>query len=174
MRTNLNQEATELFAREIIFRAIFSGGGVSAIPASETAMEIWLRVWLAFPDLRLVPFFFTATGCVCQFRGFSYTTVIQEFIHSLSFVARTCQVYLSSVDTNKKERGTVVLTISLTMPSALEQAEKLIPAEVRMISGCKDSQTSADVSNVARYVSICSRPLHLGTFCSPINLIYSP
>jgi hypothetical protein len=64
MRTNLNQEATELFAREIIFRAIFSGGGVSAIPASETAMEIWLRVWLAFPDLRLVPFFFTATGGV--------------------------------------------------------------------------------------------------------------
>ena len=38
------------------------------------------------------------------------------------------------------------------MSSALEQAEKLIPAEVRMISGCKDSQTSADVSNVARCV----------------------
>jgi hypothetical protein len=40
------------------------------------------------------------------------------------------------------------------MSSALEQAEKLIPAEVRMISGCKDSQTSADVSNVARYATV--------------------
>ncbi len=38
------------------------------------------------------------------------------------------------------------------MSSALKKAAKLIPAEVRMISGCKDSQTSADVSNVARYV----------------------
>jgi hypothetical protein len=38
------------------------------------------------------------------------------------------------------------------MSTALEQASKLIPAEVRMISGCKDEQTSADVSNVARYV----------------------
>ena len=37
------------------------------------------------------------------------------------------------------------------MASALEQAEKLIPAEVRMISGCSDEQTSADVSNVASF-----------------------
>mmetsp|Transcript_6831 Transcript_6831/g.13341 ORF Transcript_6831/g.13341 Transcript_6831/m.13341 type:complete len:351 (-) Transcript_6831:1263-2315(-) len=40
------------------------------------------------------------------------------------------------------------------MPSAeetLEAAEKAIPAEVRMISGCQDSQTSADVSNVASF-----------------------
>lgn len=34
------------------------------------------------------------------------------------------------------------------MASNLEQAEKLIPAEVRMISGCRDEQTSADVSDV--------------------------
>jgi Caspase domain len=31
----------------------------------------------------------------------------------------------------------------------LRQAQALIPAEVRMISGCEDEQTSADVSNVA-------------------------
>jgi len=37
------------------------------------------------------------------------------------------------------------------MSSTLEQAEKYIPANVRMISGCKDSQTSADVSNVASF-----------------------
>jgi len=37
------------------------------------------------------------------------------------------------------------------MPSTLEQAEKYIPAEVRMISGCHDTQTSADVSNVANF-----------------------
>ena len=37
------------------------------------------------------------------------------------------------------------------MPSTLEQAEELIPANVRMISGCQDSQTSADVSNVASF-----------------------
>jgi hypothetical protein len=61
------------------------------------------------------------------------------------------------------------------MSSALEQAAKLIPAEVRMISGCKDEQTSADVSNVARYVLYtyvykqATRSLHipLGYFCSP-------
>ena len=35
------------------------------------------------------------------------------------------------------------------MSSALEQAKKAIPAEVHMISGCRDEQTSADVSNVA-------------------------
>eukprot|EP00545_Synedropsis_sp_CCMP1620_P009661 CAMPEP_0119019954 /NCGR_PEP_ID=MMETSP1176-20130426/23029_1 /TAXON_ID=265551 /ORGANISM="Synedropsis recta cf, Strain CCMP1620" /LENGTH=387 /DNA_ID=CAMNT_0006974291 /DNA_START=117 /DNA_END=1280 /DNA_ORIENTATION=+ len=33
----------------------------------------------------------------------------------------------------------------------LEQVRDLIPAEVRMISGCQDSQTSADVSNVASF-----------------------
>lgn len=33
----------------------------------------------------------------------------------------------------------------------LAKAEAAIPAEVRMISGCKDSQTSADVSNVASF-----------------------
>lgn len=32
--------------------------------------------------------------------------------------------------------------------SSEEQAAQAIPAEVRMISGCRDSQTSADVSNV--------------------------
>lgn len=37
------------------------------------------------------------------------------------------------------------------MSSAVEQAEKLIPAEVRMFSGCRDEQTSADVSNVATF-----------------------
>lgn len=35
--------------------------------------------------------------------------------------------------------------------SADEEAAKAIPAEVRMISGCRDSQTSADVSNVASF-----------------------
>ena len=34
---------------------------------------------------------------------------------------------------------------------SIEQAEKLIPATVRMISGCRDEQTSADVSNVANF-----------------------
>jgi len=37
------------------------------------------------------------------------------------------------------------------MSNILAQAEELIPAEVRMISGCMDSQTSADVSNVANF-----------------------
>jgi len=31
------------------------------------------------------------------------------------------------------------------------KAKELIPAQVRMISGCQDSQTSADVSNVATF-----------------------
>jgi hypothetical protein len=30
------------------------------------------------------------------------------------------------------------------MSDAVAQAEKLIPCEVRMISGCRDEQTSAD------------------------------
>ena len=34
---------------------------------------------------------------------------------------------------------------------ALENAKKAIPAEVHMISGCRDEQTSADVSNVASF-----------------------
>jgi len=37
------------------------------------------------------------------------------------------------------------------MSSTLAQAEEYIPANVRMISGCQDSQTSADVSNVATF-----------------------
>ena len=37
------------------------------------------------------------------------------------------------------------------MSYALQQAEQAIPAEVRMISGCMDEQTSADVSNVASF-----------------------
>ena len=37
------------------------------------------------------------------------------------------------------------------MADTLAQAEKLIPAEVRMFSGCRDEQTSADVSNVAKF-----------------------
>ena len=37
------------------------------------------------------------------------------------------------------------------MASLLEQAKKAIPAEVRMFSGCRDEQTSADVSNVATF-----------------------
>jgi hypothetical protein len=37
------------------------------------------------------------------------------------------------------------------MASTLEQAQKVIPAEVRMFSGCRDEQTSADVSNVATF-----------------------
>ena len=32
-----------------------------------------------------------------------------------------------------------------------QKAEQAIPAEVRMISGCADSQTSADVSNVGNF-----------------------
>jgi hypothetical protein len=34
------------------------------------------------------------------------------------------------------------------MGDALEKAKKTIPAEIHMISGCRDAQTSADVSNV--------------------------
>eukprot|EP00542_Grammatophora_oceanica_P019860 CAMPEP_0194047474 /NCGR_PEP_ID=MMETSP0009_2-20130614/24936_1 /TAXON_ID=210454 /ORGANISM="Grammatophora oceanica, Strain CCMP 410" /LENGTH=315 /DNA_ID=CAMNT_0038693117 /DNA_START=96 /DNA_END=1043 /DNA_ORIENTATION=- len=37
------------------------------------------------------------------------------------------------------------------MSDMLAQAEEAIPAEVRMFSGCQDSQTSADVSNVATF-----------------------
>jgi len=37
------------------------------------------------------------------------------------------------------------------MGDFLAEAEKAIPAEVHMISGCMDSQTSADVSNVASF-----------------------
>jgi hypothetical protein len=37
------------------------------------------------------------------------------------------------------------------MASTLEQAKQAIPAEVRMFSGCRDEQTSADVSNVATF-----------------------
>lgn len=37
------------------------------------------------------------------------------------------------------------------MSDTLEQAKKAIPAEIRMISGCRDEQTSADVSNVASF-----------------------
>jgi len=31
------------------------------------------------------------------------------------------------------------------------KAQQLIPADVRMISGCSDHQTSADVSNVTQF-----------------------
>jgi len=34
------------------------------------------------------------------------------------------------------------------MSNVQKQSEKYIPADVRLISGCKDEQTSADVSNV--------------------------
>jgi hypothetical protein len=37
------------------------------------------------------------------------------------------------------------------MSTALEKAKKAIPAEIHMISGCQDAQTSADVSNVASF-----------------------
>lgn len=37
------------------------------------------------------------------------------------------------------------------MSDAVAKAEADIPADIRMISGCKDSQTSADVSNVASF-----------------------
>ena len=37
------------------------------------------------------------------------------------------------------------------MGDAVEQAKKTIPAEIHMISGCRDEQTSADVSNVASF-----------------------
>lgn len=37
------------------------------------------------------------------------------------------------------------------MSDLLEKAEKYIPADVRLISGCKDEQTSADVSNVESF-----------------------
>ena len=44
-----------------------------------------------------------------------------------------------------------VIPFTRAMASNLEQAEQLIPANVRMISGCRDEQTSADVSNVAAF-----------------------
>jgi hypothetical protein len=37
------------------------------------------------------------------------------------------------------------------MSEALNNAKKAIPAEIHMISGCRDEQTSADVSNVASF-----------------------
>ena len=37
------------------------------------------------------------------------------------------------------------------MPTALERAKKAIPAEIHMISGCQDDQTSSDVSNVGAF-----------------------
>ena len=37
------------------------------------------------------------------------------------------------------------------MSDVLSQAQQAIPAEIRMISGCKDEQTSADVGNVASF-----------------------
>jgi len=37
------------------------------------------------------------------------------------------------------------------MEEAIANAKQAIPAEVRMISGCRDEQTSADVSNVASF-----------------------
>jgi len=40
---------------------------------------------------------------------------------------------------------------SINMSNALEKAKEAIPAEIRMISGCRDEQTSADVSNVASF-----------------------
>jgi metacaspase-1 len=35
--------------------------------------------------------------------------------------------------------------------AAIQNAKKAIPAEIHMISGCRDEQTSADVSNVASF-----------------------
>ena len=35
--------------------------------------------------------------------------------------------------------------------SYYDNAKQAIPAEIRMISGCKDAQTSADVSDVASF-----------------------
>ena len=40
---------------------------------------------------------------------------------------------------------------SIIMGDSLEQAKKTIPAEIHMISGCRDEQTSADVSNVGSF-----------------------
>jgi hypothetical protein len=37
------------------------------------------------------------------------------------------------------------------MPTPLEKSKNAIPAEFHMISGCKDEQTSSDVSNVAHF-----------------------
>jgi hypothetical protein len=46
----------------------------------------------------------------------------------------------------------VELKLPTTMSAEmLARAEELIPATVRMISGCRDEQTSADVSNVASF-----------------------
>jgi hypothetical protein len=56
------------------------------------------------------------------------------------------------------------------MSNALEQAKKAIKAEVHMISGCQDSQTSADVSNVAVCFSLSCCPVILDT----INACISP
>ena len=36
-------------------------------------------------------------------------------------------------------------------PSIEELAEEYIPAEIRMFSGCRDEETSADVSNVKKF-----------------------
>ena len=36
-------------------------------------------------------------------------------------------------------------------PTILQQAEAYIPAEVHLLSGCRDEETSADVSNVALF-----------------------
>ena len=37
------------------------------------------------------------------------------------------------------------------MSTPLEKAKQAIPAEIHMISGCRDEQTSADVSNVGSF-----------------------
>jgi metacaspase-1 len=36
-------------------------------------------------------------------------------------------------------------------PIVLQQAEEYIPAEIHLLSGCRDEETSADVSNVATF-----------------------
>lgn len=56
----------------------------------------------------------------------------------------------------------------------LEKAKELIPAEVRMFSGCRDEQTSADVSNVASF-SLPNPNGRAGGACTSamLNILYT-
>jgi hypothetical protein len=58
------------------------------------------------------------------------------------FVVRTHHPVFTIFDVS---RPASIAIVALAMDAAgIAQAEKLIPAEVRMISGCRDEQTSAD------------------------------
>ena len=66
------------------------------------------------------------------------------------------------------------------MSELLEQSEKYIPADVRLISGCKDAQTSADVSDVASFQlpdpagrAVCVKSWLLENFAWRLKLRFS-